>query len=338
MGLPRIVVLIWVLFATSFARAGDAAYDAELTAYEYPFEVQRHEFNAQKQALQMSFMDLKSPRPDAPVIVLLHGKNFGGYAFDETAKRLHAMGYRVIMPDQIGFGKSTKPEHFQYSFQALASMTNGLLDRLGVSTYTLLGHSMGGMLAARMALMYPDKVSRLILVAPLGLEDWKLLTPYKPVDELYRQELKTTPGSIKKYQSDAYYSGTWKAEYDRLIQASSGWTRHTDFPRIAWNASLTFDMIFTQPVIYEFGSLKVPTALIIGLNDRTAPGKAWAPEANKKKMGLYPELGRRAAKLIPRSRLFELAGVGHLPFVENLDLFFDRGLSPALSYDADRHH
>jgi pimeloyl-ACP methyl ester carboxylesterase len=311
------------------------AYDAMLTTYEYPFAVHNYTVEAQQQKLQMAFMDLRPPKSDptktdAPVIVLLHGKNFGGYAFATVAHRLLEMGYRVFMPDQIGFGKSSKPAHFQYSFHALASLTNQLLESQGITRYTLLGHSMGGMLATRMALMYPQKITKLILVNPLGLEDYKLLTSYKSIEDVYRDELKATPASIKQYQSEAYYSGTWKPEYDPLIEAAAGWTRHPDYPLIAWNSALTFDMIFTQPVIYELKNLKVPTALIIGQKDKTAPGKAWAPEENKKKMGLYPQLGRQAARLIPNARLYELHGVGHMPHVENLEQFFTQGVIPAL--------
>lgn len=311
------------------------AYDALLTTYQYPFAVHTHTLEAQQQKLQMAFMDLRPPKSDpsttnAPVIVLLHGKNFGGYAFATVAPRLRQMGYRVFMPDQIGFGKSSKPVHFQYSFHTLASLTNQLLESQGITRYTLLGHSMGGMLATRMALMYPQKITKLILVNPLGLEDYKLLTSYKSIDDVYRDELKATPARIKQYQSEAYYSGNWKPEYDALIEAASGWTRHPDYPLIAWNSALTFDMIFTQPVFYEFKNLKMPTALIIGQKDNTAPGKAWAPEENKKKMGLYPQLGRQTARMIPKARLYELHGVGHMPHIENLEQFFTQGLIPAL--------
>jgi len=306
------------------------SYDAELTGYQYPYAVKFFPFESQKQKMQMAYMDLPSEKSNGKTIVLLHGKNFGGYAFKDVARKLSSQGYRVIMPDQIGFGKSTKPKNFQYSFQTLALFTNNLLTHIGADEYFLLGHSMGGMLATRMALMYPEKVKKLILVNPLGLEDWKLLTPYKSIDDLYRDELKQTPEAIKKYQLDAYYAGHWKPEYEPLIEAASGWTRHSDYPLVAWNSALTYDMIFTQPVIYEFKNLKVPTALIIGQRDRTAPGKGWAPEENKKKMGNYPELGRQAAKLIPGAQLIEFEGIGHVPFIEDFDQFFEKGLNKIL--------
>jgi pimeloyl-ACP methyl ester carboxylesterase len=305
-------------------------YDADLTGYKYPYDIHSYGFEAQNQKLQMTYMELIPAKTTPPVIVLLHGKNFGGYAFDKVAGRLLTMGYRVFVPDQIGFGKSSKPAHFQYSLQALASMTNQLLESKGITNYILVGHSMGGMLALRMALMYPEKISKLVLVNPIGLEDWRLLTPSKSVDALYQEELKSTPESIKKYQMESYYSGEWKPEYEHLIEAASGWTKHPDFPLVAWNAALTTDMAYTQPVIYELKNIKIKTAMIIGQNDKTAIGRAWAPEENKSKMGLYPQLGRQAAKLIPGAKLYELKGLGHVPFVENIDRFFAEGLIPAL--------
>ncbi|MDX9730298.1 MAG: alpha/beta hydrolase [Bdellovibrionales bacterium] len=317
-------------------RVGLSSYDAELTNYAYPFEVKTFEVEAQRQKLKMAYMDLAPAHAAvtavqaAPVIVLLHGKNFGGFYYEEVAKRLASMGYRVLIPDQVGFGKSTKPRNFQYSFQQLATMTQALLKNVGVESYTLVGHSMGGMLATRMALMYPESVQKLILINPIGLEDWKTMTGYMDLERFYQNELKTSPESIKRYQSEAYYSGGWKPEYDALIEVASGWTRHADYPLVAWNSALTFDMIFTQPVVYEFGYLKMPTALIIGLLDKTALGKAWAPESMKAKMGNYPQLGRKVSRQIPKAKLFELKGVGHVPFIEDVDQFFKEAMVPAL--------
>lgn len=83
------------------------------------------------------------------------------------------------MPDQVGFGNSSKPEHFQYSFQQLALLTKKLVDTLGIQEINVLGHSMGGMLAVRFTLMYPDVVSKFILKDPIGLEDYKVKVPLR---------------------------------------------------------------------------------------------------------------------------------------------------------------
>jgi pimeloyl-ACP methyl ester carboxylesterase len=296
--------------------------NAELTNYQYPFPVGFYKFSAQGQDLKMAYMDLKPAQTAQDTIVLLHGKNFNGAYFAQLANALVVKNYRVIIPDQIGFGKSTKPKHFQYTFQALATYTQGLLESLNVSQYRILGHSMGGMLATRLSLMSPSKVTRLYLVNPIGLEDWKTMTTYRTIDENYKSELTSTPEKAQAYQQENYYGGTWRPEYDKWVVVPRGWMEGPDYPLIAWNSALTSDMIFTQPVVYEFKNLKQPTVLVIGQKDRTAIGKAWAPEEIKEKMGDYPKLGRQVAKMIPHSKLIEIKNVGHLPFIEDFDGFW----------------
>lgn len=94
---------------------------------------------------------------------------------------------------QIGFGKSSKPSQYQYSFHQLVQNTKQILDELKIDKeINVLGHSMGGMLATRFALMYPETTEKLILENPIGLEDYKTLTPYVSVDKMYQNELKQT--------------------------------------------------------------------------------------------------------------------------------------------------
>lgn len=297
-------------------------FDAELSAYEYPFEVKFHSFKSQGQDLKMAYMDIPAGRPTDKIIVLFHGKNFPGAYFEQVILGLNQEGYRVIVPDQIGFGKSSKPKNYQYSFQALAQNTQGLLKNLGLEKFHLLGHSMGGMLASRYALMYPEQVKKLILVNPIGLEDWKTMTSYRSIDDGFQAELNSSPEKIKTYQLASYYDGKWKAEYDKWLEIPKGWLEGPDYPLIAWNAALTSDMIFTQPVYYEFKNIKTPTVLIIGTRDRTAIGKAWASEEMKKKMGNYPEMSRDVVKKISKAKLVELKGLGHMPFIENFEIFW----------------
>ncbi|CAE78817.1 alpha/beta hydrolase [Bdellovibrio bacteriovorus] len=298
-------------------------FDSVLSTYQYPFPVHYYNFKSQGQDLKMAYMDVAPTKEsNKGTIVLLHGKNFPGAYFETLINSLTAEGFRVIVPDQIGFGKSTKPAYYQYSFHALGQNTQNLLKSLNVEKYKLLGHSMGGMVASRMSLMFPDSITQLFLVNPIGLEDWKTMTSYRPVEDGFRGELASSAEKIKQYQLDSYYDGKWKPEYDKWLEIPTGWILGPDYPVIAWNAALTSDMVFTQPVIYEFKNIKAPTVLIIGQRDRTAIGKAWAPEENKKKMGNYPVLGRQAARLIPKSKLEELKGLGHMPFIEDYNAFW----------------
>jgi pimeloyl-ACP methyl ester carboxylesterase len=315
------VILGMGFFSVLVAYAFDpgSAYDAGLSDYPYPFEVKSFSFSAQGQPLRMAYMDVVPEKANGQAVLLLHGKNFCGAYWEPTIRALVSKGYRAIVPDQIGFGKSSKPEHFQFSFQELAADTRGLLDHLHVDKVSVVGHSIGGMVATRFALMFPDRVERLVLVNPIGLEDWKRLVPYKTIDELYANELKATPEGVRKYMQETYFGGGWKPEYESLVEIQAGWIRGPDWSRMAWLDALTTDMAFTQPVLYEFDALKMPVLLIIGQSDTTAMGKAWAPAAVKEKMGKYPELGRRTKAAIPDCRLVEIEGAGHLPQVQRFD-------------------
>ena len=108
------------------------ALDPRLTDYEYAYPTDVFTFNSQQQELEMVYMDqLPTGEANGRTIVLLHGKNFNGAYWGETMTFLLEQGYRVIVPDQIGFGKSSKPDYYQYTFQQLAHNTKALLDTPG---------------------------------------------------------------------------------------------------------------------------------------------------------------------------------------------------------------
>lgn len=302
-------------------------YDSVLSNYTYPRDVQFFEITTQNQKLNMAYLVSEAASPNGKTVLLMHGKNFASWYWDKTISFLNSNGYRVVAVDQIGFGKSSKPSTYQFTLQTLAYNTKQLMDHLKINKFSLIGHSMGGMLAMRFALMYPDQLENLVLVNPIGLEDWKVVVPYVPVDTLLASELSQTPDKIKEYQRMTYFAGEWKPEYDHLIEVASGWTRGPDYHKVAWNAALTSDMVFTQPVIYEAGKIKTKTLLLIGTRDRTAIGKERVSENVRKNLGNYAILGRQTARLIAGSKLVELPGVGHMPQVEAWDRYSTEILS-----------
>lgn len=317
-----VFLLLWATgCATTPSHPQPPSFDPELTGYPYPFEVHEYVFESQGEKLRMAYMDERPDPWNGQTVVLLHGKNFAGFYWAPTMRALLGRGFRVVVPDQVCFGKSSKPEHYQFSFAQLATNTTALLHSIGVERATVVGHSMGGMLAARFALMYPDRTEKLVLVNPIGLEDYEDLVAYRNIDDVYRQELKATPESIREYQRQSYYAGQWKPEYEKLITFAAGWTRHRKYPRIAWCSALTYDMVFTQPVVHDLPLLRVPTLLIIGQRDRTAVGRPWAKPEVAETMGNYPELGKKAAAAIPGAKLVEIPGVGHLPMVEAFEQY-----------------
>jgi pimeloyl-ACP methyl ester carboxylesterase len=297
------------------------AYDPEATSFAYPFPVASFEFESQRQKLRMAYLDAAPEKPNGHTVLLLHGKNFNAGTWATTIASLRHAGFRVIAPDQIGFGKSSKPERYQFSFTQLAANTRALLASLGIERSVVVGHSMGGMLAVRYAVAYPAATERLVLVNPIGLEDYAAFIPPRTVDDWYRQELAQTPEKVREYQRTAYYGGAWKPEYQEHTRLSEGWTRHPDYWRVAWDSALTYDMIFTQPVVHDLPRIGVPTRLIIGTRDRTALGRALAAPEVQKTMGDYTTLGQRTRQRIPGAELVELPGIGHVPQVEAFPAF-----------------
>ncbi len=195
----------------------------------------------------------------------------------------------------------------------------------------MVGHSTGGMLAAHYTLLYPDDVSQLVMVNPIGLEDWYAKgVPPISVDQWYARELKTNADGIRAYEKSTYYGGQWQDRYERWVQMLAGLNRGPGKELVAWNSALLYDMIMTQPVLYRFGDISVPTLLMIGQKDSTAVGKDLAPPELRPKLGNYPELGKAAAKAIPGAKLVEFADLGHAPQMSDPDRF-DKALLAGIS-------
>ncbi len=310
------------------------AYGAELQGFDYPAPVSHSHFTSQGDAVDMAYIDMAPVKPNGRTAVLLHGKNFCAATWQATIHVLSDAGYRVIAPDQIGFCKSSKPAHYQFTFQQLAGNTHALLASLGVTHATIIGHSTGGMLGIRYALMYPADVDQLVLVDPIGLEDWKTKgVPWQSVDAWYAQELRTDADSIRDYERATYYAGIWQPQYEPWVQMLAGMYRGPGREAVAWVSALLYDMIYTQPVFYEFEQLGMPVLLMIGGKDNTAIGKALAPSDVRPTLGNYPALGKAAAARMPHARLIEFPDLGHAPQIQAPDRFHEAlmgGLLPIL--------
>ncbi|RAR05632.1 lysophospholipase-like protein [Stemphylium lycopersici] len=291
------LLLVVQLIATTL---GTTVVPPSTWNYTYPWPVHYFSLTSQRANLSMAYMDVlptNTSNSSNKTVVLLHGKNFCGATWEDTARRFSSHGYRVVIPDQIGFCKSGKPPAYQFSLQQLARNTHLLLQSLGIESTYVLGHSMGGMLATRFALMYPEQTSRLILTNPIGLEDWKAL-------------------------GSTYYVNTWKPEYDVWVNMLvSLYETAPENATFAWNMAQTTDMVLTQPVAYEFELIQPKTLLLIGTQDTTAIGKGWSPPEVQEKLGKYDVLGKETAARIPNADLIEFEDLGHSPHVQESERY-----------------
>jgi pimeloyl-ACP methyl ester carboxylesterase len=296
-----------------------APLSISLEGYPYPYPVAFFDLHQEGQDLRMAYMDVgPSGQGNGKTVVLMHGKNFPASYWKDTISFLTKHGFRVVAPDQIGFGKSSKAD-LHYSFNQLADNTKKLLDHLGIEKATIVGHSMGGMLATRFALMYPGTTTQLVLVDPIGLEDYRLFVPWIPLSQAYENEFKGTPESLNKFYKN--YFVNYKPEYGEYAKIAARQRLSGDYPLLALVSALTYQMIYEQPVVYEFPQVKAKTLVIVGQGDRTVVGKPRVPKELLPKVGQYPELGKKTAKAIPGAKLVEIPDAGHLPMFEAPEKF-----------------
>jgi len=315
--MKRLAVALACLALPSAAFAqGTVPLGQNLEHFDYGAPVHWFEAEAQGQAVRMAWLDFAPEgQARAETVVLLHGKNFCAATWVETAQALAAQGWRVIVPDQVGFCKSSKPAGFQYSFAQLASLTRDLLKEAGVERPVLVGHSTGGMLAMHHALLFPGEVERLVLVNPLGLNDTIAQgAPYAPLGTLLAEEAETDAASIRAYQQRVYYGGEWKPEYQRWVDMLAGQYASGGGDAVRQAQARLSDMIETQPTAHRLEQVKVPLALMIGQEDLTAFRGNTAPGGTQ--IDTVPVAAEAAVKRFPAAELVEMEGVGHSPMVQ----------------------
>ncbi len=279
----------------------------------YPYEVSYMPLTMYGQDVRMAYMDIApAGAPNGRVIVLLHGMNFGGFYFAHPIETLRKAGFRVIVPDQIGFGRSSKPV-IPYNFHDMARNTRKLLQTLGVARAVIFGHSMGGMLTARFASSYPDVVERAVICNAIGLTDIRWGGAWTTADDAY----KATMGQTNDQNWAGFYSTIrryfpgqpWTPEYEKFVRILYAPSLSADWPRLAMVRAIYRQILFLDPVVHDWAHIKARTLVIGGEKDYDG----------------YPEHARIAAKTIPNGELVLIPGVGHVPHIQVPEIF-DREL------------
>ena len=275
----------------------------------YPYPSKYLDISVYGQDVRIAYMDVASKgAPNGHTVVLLHGNNFGGFYFTSIIDALTKEGFRVIVPDQIGYGKSSKPIA-PYNFNSQARNTFLVLQKEKVERAMVVGHSMGGMLAARLATQYPKAVERLVLYNPIGLVDGRFDRPMQPIEDSYQQVLKSDYQSIRSSLGRyvAHNPNAWNAEFETYTRIRYSWTLSADWPRLAMVQALTSQMLYADPVVYDWGHIQVPTLAFGGAEDALL-----GPAAR------FQERMQYLARTIPNGngRVMLLSGLGHVPHVE----------------------
>ena len=226
-----------------------------------------------------------------PPIVFLHGLGASMYAWRKNLAPVAAAGYRVIAFDNRGFGFSGKPAT-GYDKASYARLTVALLDALHLPDAVLIGHSMGGAIAAEVAIAHPERVRGLVLIGSAGLGAreppllrvgrWPLVGPLlfafrgRGLTERLLKATYADPRKVSVADVDQYYAPVAEPEYGRSLRAV---LREFRFDGLAG----------------RLDHIAAPTLVLWGEADRLIP----------------ITLGRALAAGIPRAAFLSVPGAGH---------------------------
>jgi pimeloyl-ACP methyl ester carboxylesterase len=322
--LTSAIFAIALLASVTPALAADAPprepYGIDLEGFPYPYPVNLLPLVNDGEQLRMAYMDVAPEKPNGRTVVLLHGRNFPSSYWAPVIKMLTEAGYRVVVPDQIGFGKSSKPWG-ELHFDTLARNTIALLDHLHIEKADIVAHSMGGMLGVRITRAYPDRVAHLVLTAPIGLEDYRLYVPPMPTEQIMGTEDRLTAEGYRKQLETNYALKLPPDQVTPFIDARFNIKGSADYPRWLRAFVNSGQMIYREPVAHEISLLTLPTLFIMGADDHNAPGRANAPEALRPKMGQNAELAVTLAARMQNARAEIIANAGHLVFLDAPDKY-----------------
>jgi len=274
----------------------------------YPHPVQTMPLTVYGQDVRMAYMDVPpAGAANGRQIVLMHGMNFGGFYFGSVIDALRAQGFRVVVPDQIGFGRSSKPI-IPYNFHDMAANTRKLLASLGIAKTVIFGHSMGGMLAARFTASYPDIVERAVLCNPIGLVDLRWKSSWPNAEDAYQATMAQSRDQLYKgfHQTiERYFPAAWKPEYEKFARILYAPTLSADWPRLAMVRAIYRQMPYLDPVVYDWAHIQARTLVIGGDKDGEN----------------FPALAKHVADTIPHGELVLIPNVGHVPHIQAPDVF-----------------
>ncbi len=291
---------------------------------EYPYPVSYLPLTMYGQDVRMAYMDVPpAGTPNGRTVVLLHGMNFGGFYFAGPIDMLRKQGFRVIVPDEIGFGRSSKPI-IPYNFHDMAFNVRHLLQTRGVSKAVIIGHSGGGMLAARFAASYPEMTERVVIYNPIGLTDQRYTAHWRTADENYKNMMESTQDQLYQRFSASIHRyfhtpGAWKPEYEKYVRVLYAPTLSADWPRFAMVRAILGQITYLDPVVYDWPKIKVKALVLGGAED--------TPD--------FPERAKYIADTIPGAELALLPGLGHVPHIQAPEVF-NAALMKFLMEDAPR--
>jgi pimeloyl-ACP methyl ester carboxylesterase len=265
---------------------------------------------------RLAYMDVPPDKGQSKgAIVLVHGKNFFGAYWAGVIEALCREGYRVIVPDLIGWGKSTKASTL--TAESLAMHLHSLVDELKVDSFVLLGHSTGGLIGMHMARALPERVHKLVLENPMGLEDYRTgLTQQVRHEDWAQDERSMTADQIRQYMAHYFVSKASRL-VEPFVEIRMAVGRGPEFERWAQSSAAATDMLLNQPAVDFVASLATPTLFVCGLSDRTYVGAKYTAPQDQGSKGNIAELAKGFAARMANARFVGVPVTGHVPHLES---------------------
>jgi pimeloyl-ACP methyl ester carboxylesterase len=188
---------------------------------------------------------------EGEVIILLHGFLASSSYWSKLQPHLTQSGYRVIAIDLLGFGKAPKPKRLKYDYQDHVAHLHAIIGDLKLHKFTLVGHSMGALIASRYALTHPKKLNSVVLLHP---------PLYKNADEA-RQTLRSTGKHYKFFLDSRFRELGW------IAMRNLPFTRISPHGRAAREGSLRH-IIESAEIFDDLRQTITKTLLVIGSKDR----------------------------------------------------------------------
>ena len=264
---------------------------------------------------RLAYMDIApgSLQPKGAAL-LLHGKNFFGAYWSGVIEALCHEGYRLVVPDLVGWGKSTKPSTLTAA--SLVAHLRSLIDALQLGSVVLVGHSTGGLVGMHLARAVPERVRALVLENPMGLEDYRdgLMRPVRHEDWA-QDERSMTADQIRQYMAH-YFEHKDSLLVEPFVAVRMAIGRGPEFERWVQSSAAASDMLVNEPAVDFAGSLATPTLFVCGLSDRTYVGAQYTTPADQRSKGNIAELAKGYAARMPRARFVGVPDTGHVPHLE----------------------
>lgn len=288
-----------------------------LEGYAYPYDVRFLALMVDHHPVRLAYMDVAPTGvPNGRTVLLFHGRNFPASYWQPTIAALTQAGYRVLAPDQINFGKSSKLDDVPVSFDTMAAHMEALLRELAIERVDVVAHSMGNMAAVRFTRTFPDKVGKLVMYAPVGIEDYRLYVPPVAPERLIEQEDKLSGEAYLNQLITTYGLTLPKDQVQPFVDIRERMKGSAEWPRWVRSFVSSYYAMWGQPVVHELPAVEKPILLMVGTRDRTAPGRPFAKPEDRDRMGRIAE---RAVELAPKlrdARVEVFDGVGHLIHLE----------------------